>query len=177
MTRSQAATIEEYLAELPPERRELVVRMRDLVNQHLPAGYEESMSWGMICWGIPLSRYPDTYNGQPLGYAALGAQKNYYALHLTCLYMDPEQADRFARAFGTAGKKLDMGKGCVRFRAIDDLPLDVVGETIARTSPDEYIALYERARSSRPKKAAAKKATPKKTAARKATAKKAAKKR
>ena len=181
MTRSDAATPAQYLAELPADRRAVVARVRDLVNAHLPAGYEESVGWGMICWGIPLARYPDTYNGQPLGYVALAAQKHYYALYLTCLYMDAEQTDRFARAFAAAGKKLDMGKSCLRFRDIGDLPLDVIGETIARTTPDEYIRMYEHARAGTAtarkatKQPASKKAATRKAAAKRTTAKPAAK--
>lgn len=178
MTQSRATSVEQYLAELPPERRTVVASLRDLVNAHLPAGYEEGISWGMICWGIPLSRYPDTYNGQPLGYVALAAQKNYYALYLTCLYMDPEQTDWFAREFKAAGKKLDMGKSCVRFRAIDDLPLETVAQAIARTSPDEYIARYEDARAATKggaRQAAKKSAKVAATKSAKVTAKKSAK--
>ena len=79
---SKAATPEDYIAELPPERQELVMRVRDLVNANLPGGYVERMSWGMISWELPLERYPDTYNGQPLVYAALAAQKSHTALYL-----------------------------------------------------------------------------------------------
>jgi uncharacterized protein YdhG (YjbR/CyaY superfamily) len=167
MAGSTASTVAQFLAELPPERRAVVSRVRDVVRAHMPAGYEESMGWGMICWSIPLSRYPDTYNKQPLGYVCLAAQKHYYALHLTTLYMDPERGAEFARAFAATGRKLDMGKGCVRFRSVEALPLDVVAETIARTTPEEYIAMYERARASRP---AAKKPATKKAAAKKAAA-------
>ena len=146
MTASSATTVPEYLAELPAERRAVVTRVRDVVREHLPSGYEESMDWGMICWSIPLSRYPDTYNGKPLGYVSLAAQKHYYALYLSCLYMDPDEGAAFARAFEATGRKLDVGKSCVRFRTLEELPLDVVGQAIARTRPEEYIAMYERAR-------------------------------
>ena len=84
MVSSAAATVEAYLAELPPERRAVVATVRALVNAHLPEGYVEGMHWGMIGWVIPLSRYPVTYNKQPLIYAALAAQKNNYALYLMC---------------------------------------------------------------------------------------------
>jgi hypothetical protein len=169
--RTTAATVEQYLAELPPERRDVVARVRDLVNAHLPRGYEESFGWGMICWGIPLARYPDTYNGQPLGYACLAAQKNHYALYLTGLYMSPEDAEWFARAFAEAGKKLDMGKSCLRFRAVDDLPLDVVGRAVSLTTPEEFIARYERVRAGTKtgaRKAAAKAKSPAKSSAKSA---------
>ena len=143
MATSKAATVEEYLAELPPERREVVSKVRDLVRRHLPKGYNETMSFGMISYGLPLSRYPTTYNGQPLGYVALAAQKNYYALYLMGPYMDAEQGKQLADAFKKAGKKMDMGKSCLRFKKLDDLPLDAVGRAIASTPPEELIAHYE----------------------------------
>ncbi|HEU0077638.1 MAG TPA: DUF1801 domain-containing protein [Longimicrobiaceae bacterium] len=146
MAGSSAATVEEYLQELPPERREVVSAVRDVVLRNLPEGYSESMSFGMIGYGIPLERYPDTYNGQPLAYAGLAAQKSHYALYLMCVYQDPRTEAAFREEFARAGKKLDMGKSCVRFRRLDDLPLDVVGRTIAATPPEELIRQYEASR-------------------------------
>lgn len=146
MAKSSAATVEEYLAELPEDRRAAISEVRDVVLRNLPAGYEERMAWGLISYEIPLSRYPRTYNKQPLMYAALGSQKNYCAVYLMGVYGDGEQARRFKEAFQKAGKKLDMGKSCVRFRSAGDLALDAVGEIIASTTPDEYIAIYERSR-------------------------------
>ena len=169
-----ATTVAQYLAELPPERRAVVARVRDVVRADLPAGYEESMLWGMICWSVPLARYPDTYNGRPLGYACLAAQKNHYALYLTALYMDPAATERFTQAFAAAGKRLDMGKSCVRFKALEDIPLDVIGQAVARTSPDDYIAMYERARATSTTRAVAKKRSTKKAAAKKGVSAKAA---
>src|SRR5690606_35123491 len=116
MASSSATTVEQYLAELPPERREVVATMRALVLQHLPAGYEERMNWGMISYEVPLARYPDTYNKQPLAYAALAAQKNHYALYLNCVHAGDDREAALREAFAAAGKKLDMGKSCVRFK-------------------------------------------------------------
>jgi hypothetical protein len=99
----------------------------------------------MITWCIPLERYPDTYNKQPLAYAALAAQKNYYAVYLTAC-MDSEQEAALRRGFAEAGKKLDMGKSCVRFRKLDDLPLEVIGRAVAATPPERFIELYEQAK-------------------------------
>src|SRR5687768_18615754 len=127
---SKAATPEAYLAELPPERAELIGRVRDLVNANLPPGYVERMSWGMIGWELPLETYPDTYNGQPLVYAALAAQKNHNALYLNCAYASEERTERLRKAYAAAGKKLDMGKSCVRFKKADDLAEDVLAEAI-----------------------------------------------
>lgn len=146
MAGSKAATVEEYLAELPSERREVLSAVRDVVLRNLPEGYQEGMSWGMIAYEVPLERYPKTYNGQPLGYVALAAQKSYHTLHLPCTYLDPAEDAWFREAFARAGKKLDMGKGCVRFRRLEELPLEVVGEVVARTPPEAFIAKYEAAR-------------------------------
>jgi hypothetical protein len=146
MAKSKAATVDEYLAELPEDRRAAIAEVREVVLRNLPAGYVETMSWGMIGYEIPLERYPKTYNGQPLMYAALGSQKNYCAVYLMGVYGDGEQARRFREAFKQAGKKLDMGKSCVRFRTADDLALDAVGEVIAGTTPEQYIAIHEASR-------------------------------
>jgi hypothetical protein len=146
MVRSEAATVEEYLASLPEERREIVAAVRDLVLRNLPAGYEEAMAWGTIGYQIPLERYPNTYNGQPLTYVALAAQKSYFSLHLMGVYASPARAARLREDFEKAGKKLDMGKACVRFRKLDDLPLDVIAEVVASITPEQYIDFVERSR-------------------------------
>jgi uncharacterized protein YdhG (YjbR/CyaY superfamily) len=149
MASSKAATVDQYLAELPAERREVVSKMRDLVKHNLPKGYAEAMNWGMISYELPLARYPNTYNGQPLSYVALAAQKNYYALYLTSANQDSEQGKQLADAFKRAGKKLDMGKSCLRFKTLDDLPLDAVARIIANTPPEKFIAQYEAGRGKR----------------------------
>ena len=146
MVSSAAKTVEAYLAELPQERREVMSAVRDLVNAHLPEGYRESMAFGMIGWGIPLSRYPNTYNKQPLSYVALAAQKNKYSLYLMGVYADSRQERALRAAAAAQGKKLDMGKSCLRFAKPEDLPLEAIGELIAAMSADDYIALYEAAR-------------------------------
>ena len=149
MASSKASTVDEYLAELPAERREVVAKVRDIVRRNLPKGYVETMNWGMIAYELPLERYPDTYNRQPLCYVALAAQKNYNALYLTSTNLDTAERKAFADAFKRAGAKLDMGKSCVRFKTLDDLPLDAVGRVIASTPPDKFIAQYERGRAKR----------------------------
>ena len=149
MVRSSAATIEEYLDELAPDRREQIETVRSVVLDNLPEGYDESMNWGMISWEIPLERYPKTYNKQPLMYAALASQKNYMSLYLMCVYTHEGMQTEFERRFKESGKKLNMGKSCVRFKKVDDLPLDLIAETIASTSVDEYIRSYEAARGKR----------------------------
>ena len=147
MVKSGAATVEAYLAELPAERREAVETVRRTILANLPDGYEEQMSFGMIGYVVPLSRYPDTYNKQPLALAALASQKRHMAVYLNNVYGDPATLEWFTAAYAASGKRLDMGKSCVRFKRLADLPLDVIGETIARTSLDDFIAFYESARS------------------------------
>ena len=143
MPSSKAATVDAYLAELPAERRAVVSTVRDVVRKNLPEGYEETMNWGMISYELPLDRYPDTYNGRPLSYAALAAQKNYFALYLPVVYQDPEQEARLRREFEKAGEKLDIGKSCLRFKRVGDLELDAIARVIASTPPEKLIARHE----------------------------------
>ena len=146
MVSSKAATPEAYLAELPPERRTLVEHVRRLVNASIPEGYVERMNWGMISWELPLERYPDTYNGQPLAYAALAAQKNHTALYLNCIHASEARTKNLKQAYAAAGKKLDMGKSCIRFKKADDLAEDVLAEAIRSVTIEDFIAEYERSR-------------------------------
>jgi uncharacterized protein YdhG (YjbR/CyaY superfamily) len=141
---SKATTVAQYLASLEPERRKVIAAVRKTVRAHLPKGYVEAMNWGMIAYEIPLRRYPETYNGQPLMYAALAAQKNNFALYMTGSYGDPKFATWMRNAYKKAGLKLDMGKSCLRFKRLEDLPLDVIGEAIGRLSVDDYIRRYEK---------------------------------
>ena len=172
MASSSATTVEQYLEELPADRREVMSAVRDVMLRNLPDGYRESMQFGVIGYDIPLERYPDTYNGQPLCYAGLAAQKRHFSLYLMCAYGDAGEHRWLVSEFRKAGKKLDMGKSCVRFRKLDDLPLDVIGQFIARTPPDEFIAYYEAARAGVVKKSVAKKSVAKKSGAKKSGAKK-----
>ena len=146
MVSSAATTVEAYLAELPPGRREVIATVRALVNANLPDGYVEGMNWGMISWEIPLSRYPLTYNKQPLIYAALAAQKNHYALYLMCAYADSQIEHDLRAAYAAAGLKLDLGKSCPRFRGLDALLQSAVATAIASTLPETHIARYEASR-------------------------------
>jgi len=146
MVMSKAATVADYLAELPADRRRTISAVRAVIRKSLPKGYKESVGYGMICYAVPLSTYADTYNGQPLCYAALASQKNYCALYLMNVYGDTQTAKAFRDGFKKAGKKLDMGKSCVRFKTADDLPLDVIGRTIALTPMKAFIEKYEKAR-------------------------------
>ncbi|PYR91056.1 MAG: DUF1801 domain-containing protein [Acidobacteria bacterium] len=142
----KAKTVNEYLDGLPPERREVVSKVRSVIKKHLPKGYEESVNWGIITYEIPLKRYPDTYNGQPLCYAGIAAQRNHYSLYLMAAYGDSKQAQYLEDEFKKRGKKLDMGQSCLRFKQLDDLPLDVVANVIASTPMQKYIEVYEASR-------------------------------
>jgi hypothetical protein len=146
MARSQAATVKEYLEELPEDRRAVIAAVRKVIRKNLPAGYRESMNWGVITYAVPLERFPDTHNGEPLCYAGLAAQKNYYVVYLMSVYLGEEQEAWFREEYRKSGKKLDMGKCCVRFKKLENLPLDLIGRVIARTRPDEWIACYEASR-------------------------------
>jgi hypothetical protein len=146
MVSSAATTVEEYLKDLPADRRRAIEIVRQVVLDNLPEGYVEGMQYGMIGYYIPLEEYPDTYNGQPLAIAALASQKNYMSLYLTAIYSDPQLEKKFTEDYQASGKKMDVGKSCVRFKTIDDLPLDVVAETIAAVPVDQYIGIYEEAR-------------------------------
>ena len=148
MARSAASTPDEYIASLPEDRRQAVAGVRRVIREHLPAGFSEGMAYGMIGWWVPLETYPDTYNGQPLGLAALANQKNHIALYLNNVYGDPALETWFRGRWAQTGKKLDMGKSCVRFRSLDDVPLDVIGETIGKTDLASFLARYEEARGS-----------------------------
>ncbi len=142
MASSSAPTVAAYLAELPPERRKVIAKVRGVIRKHLPRGYKEGMIFGMIGYYIPLSVFPDTYNKQPLMYAALAAQKNNYALYLMPVYADPSLTKWWKAAYTATGKKLDMGKSCVRFKSLDQLPLEVVGQCIAKVPLETYLARY-----------------------------------
>ena len=143
---SSAVDVGSYLDDMDPDRRATVGAVRDVVVAHLPHGFEEGMDFGMISWHIPLARYPETYNGHPLGTAALASQKRYVSLYLMGIYADPGGAEWFRRAWTAGGHRLDMGRSCVRFRRLEDVPLDVVGQAVARTSVDALIARYEQRR-------------------------------
>jgi hypothetical protein len=145
MVRSKATTVQEYLDELPPERRAVIAAVRDVILRNLPKGYVESANWGMLSYEIPLEKYPDTYNGQPLNYVALAAQKNNFAIYLMGACGGSRRA-WLQEQFKKAGKKFDMGKSCLRFKKLEDLPLDAIGKEVARVKPEKYIEVYEASR-------------------------------
>ena len=151
--RSSASTVDEYLSELPDERRQAVETVRRTILENLPDGYEEAMNWGMITYQVPLETYADTYNKKPLMYAALASQKNHMAVYLSGIYSSETQRESFERKYKASGKRYDVGKSCVRFRRLDDLPLPLIGETIASMDVETFIRQYEEARGIGKKKA------------------------
>lgn len=180
MVQSKAKTVSEYLAGLSKDQRPIVEALREVVRANLDPVFTERMQYGMVGWSVPHSVYPAGYHcdpEQPLPYLCLAAQKNYVALHLFCIYIDEGEVERFQTAWKRTGKKLDMGKACVRFKKLEDVALDVVGDTIRRMDAKRFIAAYEKVLGARKpaarKKAARKGATPE-GAAKKAPVRKAA---
>jgi hypothetical protein len=143
MAQSSAKSVDDYLDELPEDRKEAMTKLRKLVKKNLPRGYRETVGYGMIAYDIPLEKFPDTYNGQPLCYIGLASQKNHMALYLLSAYGNPEQETYLKDEFKKAGKKLDMGKSCLRFKKLEDLPLDAIANIVASTPPSELIAKHE----------------------------------
>jgi hypothetical protein len=144
--KSDAPTVEEYLDSLPPERRAAISAVRDVINANLPEGYVEQMEWGMVTWVVPLEDYPDTYNKRPLSYISLASQKNHMAVYLMGLYSEGPEESWFRRQYADRGMKLDLGKSCLRFKTLDEVPLDVLGEVVTKIPAGEFIARYEETR-------------------------------
>ncbi len=145
---SKAATVKEYLASLPVDRREALGKVREVVLRHLDREFEEGMHWGGICYYVPHRVFPDGYHcdpRKPLPFGGLASQKNYMSLYLMCLYGDAESERRFRAEWAKTGKRLDMGKCCIRFKRVEDLALDVLGKTIARITARDYVAKYQAA--------------------------------
>ena len=144
-----ASTVTEYLAALPADRREALNEVRRGINRALPPGYKEGIQFGMISWFVPLSTYPAGYGGNKkvaLPLISVASQKSYMALHMICFYGQPELRQWFIAQYAKSGKKLDMGQGCLRFKTLPDLALDVVEKTAARLPVKDYIAGYQAVR-------------------------------
>ena len=155
MNKPRSLTVNQWLASVPAERKDAIDAVRNAVNKHLPKGYEETVDWGMLAWVVPLATLPNTHNGRPLMIAALGAHKKLMTIYLMSVYGDPKIRKEFQTAYKKTGKRLDMGGSCVHFKTLDDLPLDVVGNAIARVTVDQYVKHYLNSRAKRnPKKKA-----------------------
>ena len=146
---SKAKTPLEYLKSLPPERKKDIEAVRKIIRKNLPKGYKEMIQWGMLSYAVPLSLYPKGYGDNPnvpLPYIGLASQKNYMSLYLMGTYGNKEADKWFRDAYKKAGKKLDMGKGCVRFKKLEDLPLDVIAQAVRLSPVKKHIETYEKAR-------------------------------
>ena len=139
---SKANSVEQYLNEFPEDRKESLSKVRETIIENLPTGYDEVMNWGMITYEVPLEIFPDTYNGKPLMYAALASQKNHMSVYLTGCYMSPDIRKKFENAYKQSGKKFDAGKSCIRFKKVEDLPLELIGKTIGLMSVEQFIKNY-----------------------------------
>jgi len=143
---SKAATVQEYLEQLPEDRRAAISKVRAVVRKNLPKGFAEQMQYGMIGYVVPHKLYPAGYHcdpKQPLPFAGLASQKNYMSLYVMTAYGDAKTEAWLKEQFKARGKKLDMGKCCIRFKKLDDLPLETIGELIGRVPVAEYIARCE----------------------------------
>ena len=134
--------VEEYLNELPDNRKESLSTVREVIIQNLPTGYDEVMNWGMITYEVPLVKFPETYNGKPLMYAALASQKNHMSVYLMGCYISPDIRKAFENAYKKSGKRFDAGKSCIRFKNVEDLSLKLIGKTIGSMSVDKFIENY-----------------------------------
>ena len=145
---SQATTVEQYLAELPEDRRIAISAVRQVILKSIDKDYEEGMQYGMIGYYVPHRLYPAGYHcdpKQPLPFAGLASQKNYMSLYMMTVYGEGAEETRFRDAWAKTGKKLDMGKCCIRFRKLTDLALDVIAETLRGVSAKKFIEFYDSA--------------------------------
>lgn len=143
---SKAPTVAKYLASLPADRRAAVEQVRAVILKNLGKGYAEGMTYGMIGYFVPHSVYPPGYHcdpRQPLPFAGLASQKQHMSMYLMCIYSDAKREAELRAAFAKAGKKLDMGKACIRFKRVEDLELAAIGKMIRDTPVKEYVARYE----------------------------------
>ena len=143
---SRAKTPKAYVDALPPDRRKAIAKVRSVILKSLPKGYQETIDFGMLAYVVPLKRYPDTYNGHPLMVAALASQKQSMSVYLMCVYADQATAKWFQEEYRKSGKKLDMGKSCIRFKRLEDLLLEVIGKAVSRVPVDTYLRHYEASR-------------------------------
>ena len=140
MVSTSTTTATDYLASLPQDRREVISAVRELILRNLPEGYQEAINWGMLSYEVPLETYPDTYNKKPLSYVGLAAQKNYNSLYLMSVYQDPADYQELIKAFDGMGVKPNMGKSCIRFKKLDQIPLEIIARLIAKTSVQDFVA-------------------------------------
>lgn len=143
---AKPTTVKAYIDGLPEDRRKAIRKVRTAVKRALPKGYQEGIQYGMIGWFVPHKLFPDGYHcdpKQPVPFAGLASQKNYMSLYMMCIYGDAKERGRFEKAWARSGKKLNMGKSCIRFKKIEDIPLDVIEDAIARVPVDRFLKTYE----------------------------------
>ncbi|WP_312341644.1 DUF1801 domain-containing protein [Chryseobacterium binzhouense] len=142
-----STSIEDYVSKLPEERQEVFKKLFDTIKNHLPEGFEENISYGMIGWGVPLEKYPAGYHctpGSPLPFISVASQKNFIAVYHMGMYAKPELLNWFTEEFPKHSKrKLDMGKSCIRFKKMDEIPFKLIAELSKKMTVDEWISLYE----------------------------------
>ncbi len=140
--------VDEYLEAIPEERKPYFNRLRQVILDNIPEGFEEQLQYGMVGFPVPLSRYPDGYHckkEEPLPFVNLASQKNFIALYHSGIYADPNLHDWFVEEYPKhAKRKLDMGKSCIRFKKMEDIPYDLIGELMQKMSVEDWIALYEK---------------------------------
>lgn len=142
MVSSAAATIEQYIAELEEPRRGEITELLGLIRQNLPKGFDETMAWGMIVFQVPMAVSGPTYNDQPLAAVALASQKNYISFYLSSIYASKELTAEFHERWARSGKKLDMGKSCVRFKSLDKADLETLGWAVSLLDPVQFTQMY-----------------------------------
>lgn len=146
MVSSDATTIKQYLAELPEDRRKDLTKLVSLVRKNLPKGYEEVMAWGMIGYQVPMEVSGPTYNNQPIGPVAIAAQKNHISLYLLSIYASKKLTAEFQKRWLASGKKLDMGKSCIRFKTLEQADLETIAWAVGLLDPIEFSEMYQKAR-------------------------------
>jgi predicted aldo/keto reductase-like oxidoreductase len=146
MVSSKAKTAQKYLEELDTERREIIENIRKIILERIPKGFVEEMQYGMICYNIPIEKYPNTYNKKALTIAAIASQKNYISLYLMGIYADKEMEKWFKGEMNQSNKKMKMGKSCINFKKIEDLDLELIKKVIEKITPEKYIQMYEKSR-------------------------------
>ena len=152
---SKVATVQEYLDGLPDDRKAAIETVRAEILKNLPKGYEEGMQYGMIGYFVPHSIYPAGYHcdkKQPLPFVHIASQKNHMAVYLFCMYGDAAMKSEFLKDYEASGKKMDIGGSCVRFKKIENLPVELIGKLVGRIPVDSFIANYESALATSKKK-------------------------
>lgn len=145
---STAKSPKEYIESLPDDRKAVIQKLSETIRKNLPKGFDEQMGYGMLCYVVPFSAYPSGYHCDPklpLGFISIASQKNFVALYHMGIYADPNLLDWFVSEYPKHSKqKLDMGKSCIRFKKMDQIPYELIGELASKMSPQDWIGLYEK---------------------------------